>query len=494
MENGEQIVFIREVWHEDDFMNIYGFNSQEWVGKTILSINDRPAIEYLIEFANNASSFSKDVSNRFNLMLGLFNYSDPSWNPMFETGLFTIRNFENDEVPSMSDVLSMKFEDGSYINQIPWLWSPGRDFHIEILNVTEDGCGISKHTRQYSRDNNSNKRNIQIDKNALIDRIERRKFKSNIKQGPTHSEIYFEVYNNDTVIMHITSFRFTEGTYFDEIANWWYFAQIQQINKLIIDVRGNPGGNLCAAMSILSAFTPFVNDSDTQSSTLFPQFDTIQSNLGNVFFGAGATSKYCQNTVNVYCPFGYNSTSTGQAYDSIQWYSPGEQLSRGGSTSSYSERVYLNCGTKKFTKSSFRFPNILIVSDGYCGSSCAVFTNHLSEIEGVKTIVFGGLAEREEQMYFIYPGGMVSYSEILRFDFQLLNIINDPAVPPQLPKNSLLSFLLFEVYDPITTKNPSPQDIPLEFLWKPADHRILQWIFSSDDELYSSVSKFFEAL
>lgn len=113
----------------------------------------------------------------------------------------------------------------------------------------------------------------------------------------------------------------------------------------------------------------------------------------------------------------YWDTPDGQHCSNISWYSPGQKLQRGGVTGQYSERNY--SPTKfatVFPKHLFkqvRFlslvqcpspDKILLVSDGLCGSTCAVFSSHLDEVDHVNSVSLGGVYPNP-QAFFSFPGG-----------------------------------------------------------------------------------------
>ena len=74
----------------------------------------------------------------------------------------------------------------------------------------------------------------------------------------------------------------------------------------------------------------------------------------------------------------------------------------GGVSSNYSEYVHLICDNTK-APVKYLFSKILILTNGLCGSTCAVTSSHLNQVDRVKTVTFGGFYNQSQQ-YFSFPG------------------------------------------------------------------------------------------
>jgi len=109
---------------------------------------------------------------------------------------------------------------------------------------------------------------------------------------------------------------------------------------------------------------------------------------------------------------------------------------------------------------------IMILSSGYCGSTCSVIARHLQEHQPsrVRTLVVGGILN-VAQSIASFPGGQSYDLASLLQDIAYLNISHAPYVVDPLPTSASLGFTLREIYSWAEGKT----DIPLEFVVETAD-------------------------
>jgi hypothetical protein len=104
----------------------------------------------------------------------------------------------------------------------------------------------------------------------------------------------------------------------------------------------------------------------------------------------------------------------------------------------------------------WRPENIVILTNGYCGSTCALFSRNLHEHHGVRTFTVGGLVD-QSMAYSVFPGGQVySYTSLLG-QVSKLGVDPDEHVPTYLPLNAQVSFTIREAYSSLR------KYVPLEF-------------------------------
>lgn len=117
----------------------------------------------------------------------------------------------------------------------------------------------------------------------------------------------------------------------------------------------------------------------------------------------------------------------------------------------------------------FPAKDLLVLSNGYCGSTCALFTNTVHVQHNVKTIVIGGpsasLAGYGGMAYSSFVGGQSFSLDSVREEAWLLNITSK-AVPEALPTRSVLAFTIREVY------SFQDSNVPQEFVFLPADEQV----------------------
>jgi len=114
---------------------------------------------------------------------------------------------------------------------------------------------------------------------------------------------------------------------------------------------------------------------------------------------------------------------------------------------------------------------ILIITHGFCGSTCALFANHANQYSHVKTIVVGGFPGQPQQ-YTSFPG-----LEVLQTpDFYdlldtLLQSTEDQGClncfsPRRLLTSAGYRMCIREIYP------PGDSSTPLEYTFLPADYHL----------------------
>eukprot|EP01094_Clydonella_sp_ATCC50884_P008549 TRINITY_DN1811_c0_g1_i1.p1 TRINITY_DN1811_c0_g1~~TRINITY_DN1811_c0_g1_i1.p1 ORF type:complete len:216 (-),score=42.18 TRINITY_DN1811_c0_g1_i1:96-743(-) len=157
---------------------------------------------------------------------------------------------------------------------------------------------------------------------------------------------------------------------------------------------------------------------------------------------------------------------------------PGVPHVRGGHLRNYTRLVHIaNCGNFGYRIDpaiKFDPEEIIIVTHGFCGSTCALFSTHLALYDSVRTFVFGGI-DGHEQQFFSFPGGQVLDTPGL---FQTISQLGfdtsaGPAQPGDiqpraLPTTASYRFCVREVYpnEPVAYSTP-----PMEFSFQPGSYR-----------------------
>ncbi len=104
---------------------------------------------------------------------------------------------------------------------------------------------------------------------------------------------------------------------------------------------------------------------------------------------------------------------TRKAFSDDSWMVPGIERVRGGISGNYSHLIALDtannddCGVPPvvFTSPLFDPSNVIFLSRGFCGSTCALFAHMLSDGHGVRTIAVGGYNESAPMTFRSFPGG-----------------------------------------------------------------------------------------
>ena len=149
----------------------------------------------------------------------------------------------------------------------------------------------------------------------------------------------------------------------------------------------------------------------------------------------------------------------------------------------YSRLVHItgcgNWGNKISAADKFAASQTLIITRGLCGSTCALFANHLRLYDGVRTVVLGGLPSRPTMQYTSFPGLQVLDKDPLYGQFiQLKQNVSfvpykemDPTdvVPRDLATTASFRYCVREIYPPEDAPN---SDTPMEFNFQAADFHL----------------------
>jgi len=288
--------------------------------------------------------------------------------------------------------------------------------------------------------------------------------------------IQVSLLSSQVMIMQLTSFEPQDNFKFLSIVDdSMKVADLFKIPYLILDLRSNGGGDICLGYQVISALMEEKNP--------FGKYDIIHSKATSIIVNKLAQPQFANIP---FSPSFWVDPQTGKRYKDISWYSPGHVQERANIDSTYSNLVHLYCPNIT-SPVKYLFKQILILTDGLCGSTCAVFSSHLGQADHVNTIVIGGLLGKTQQ-YFSFPGGEVFNLQGLREIISLIQV-SDPSFPSAFKTSASLSFTLQEIY-PWNKLNVTDL-IPLEFQYRPATHHLTKWNFESNVELYTDVASYF---
>lgn len=177
-------------------------------------------------------------------------------------------------------------------------------------------------------------------------------------------------------------------------------------------------------------------------------------NLPSTIAQANTTSI---TSLGLYRPEIYLDLSTNKPYATNTLFLTPRTISRNSRTATYSHLTSFNTQIlppdpqlQKYKWTS-NPRNIIILSNGYCGSACAMSSSLLSSVYNVPSLAVGGLY-KNDMSFFSFPGGAVSSLEKLTGMF-----LSNGATPPfeDLPYSGGVSLPLVEIYSPTI-----PQSLP----------------------------------
>ncbi|KAJ7188135.1 hypothetical protein C8R46DRAFT_1157283 [Mycena filopes] len=142
------------------------------------------------------------------------------------------------------------------------------------------------------------------------------------------------------------------------------------------------------------------------------------------------------------------------------WLRPTVNLTINGHNDTFSPRYYSLPFEMEPPKAGLFDPkNIVIISNGRCGSSCSLFSVTMSKLEGVKTAVLGGKQDVPQQYCGVVGGQSTHFSEI-DTEIKSTQLKNHTLAPPDFVLG-ITWRLGFGVDDP---KEPEEwQDHPADF-------------------------------
>ncbi|RIB29138.1 hypothetical protein C2G38_2156082 [Gigaspora rosea] len=354
----------------------------------VTEIGGKPALQAIIDFANDKIAYSKDLGVRFNMALAL------SINPFSQQ--FTLRG----DFPETSNItynLSCS-KNKSFILERKWNITYKNGFVTESTLATESTSSSDKFKTPKS---------------------------SNENQKIAHAKLVVEDFYllDDEKTKVGVAVITRERQDHDNILKDGF----QELNK-----RGAKKPNSFPTDIIIQNFT----------------IPKIEEN-----FNTSGPDDY-----NIYNPNFYLSFPFGEHFRNASEFI--------GSRKKRTSNLYLNALTSNEEKilnntSSFPWTNddIIIITNGFCASSCALLTLFFSEIHKVKTIAVGGLLDTQ-MSFSTFPGGEVQSPNVIS-GFAGDNITDVPGI------NQLI--LTIREYD--IDINGTVKDI-LEYTYKPADYRL----------------------
>ncbi|KAF8931415.1 hypothetical protein BGZ47_011855 [Haplosporangium gracile] len=254
--------------------------------------------------------------------------------------------------------------------------------------------------------------------------------------------------------------------FYKNIDNGFAAMRTAGAKKLIIDLQNNTGGIICWGRYVLQTLFPSTVDS--------PYIYSLRASpLAQAL--AKATFLYDQHMTSPY--EGLVDPETGEEVSDDSWINPGEKLQ--GREGTFSKKVTDRfCGAVDEIKGTahealFEPEDILILTNGYCGSTCAVLALQLHERYGVRTIAVGG-HHGQPMAFTSFPGGAVQANNTLWVQhvqkvFKSIPILArapqlESLVPQFLPVNGQLAFTFRQVMSANDEEQVSEyMHIPSEF-------------------------------
>jgi len=274
-----------------------------------------------------------------------------------------------------------------------------------------------------------------------------------------------------------------EKLFLYDLARAFQLLYINKLSHLILDLRGNGGGYICLAMETLRFLFPL-------SVPQHEIFDIKRCPLTDKL--AQKASLLPTDIYSMFAPTKYFLEQNNAPFTNDSWLIPGVPHVRGGISSNYSLLLTDDCSFMDIPplEEKYRIPpdRLLVLSDGTCGSACALTLRNIQQNKFGKIVVVGGIRNRPQQGSSFFGGFVFSLNDLFP-ELKLLNLLNDPLAPQPFLTSASLSWTLWEGYAYV-----GPRDIPLQFVFEPSDYRIM---YTSDSvrssiTLYEDVTSLFD--
>lgn len=240
-------------------------------------------------------------------------------------------------------------------------------------------------------------------------------------------------------------------------------AQQNQVKHLIADVAFNGGGIVCLADLLVAMLVPTWGDlNPVGKSGPLPLgiYDYRQSPTTDMIRSNSFLNDFFTTYRN------YLDVDTNGAANATFW-SP-VQRQRGGMTSAYTEQAYFPAACTAYPSPWFQpvryyFSHIDVVTDGTCGSACALFASQLQSFKYARVVSYGGPMGREVPLSTAsFAGGNVfEYSMVAGISWLFGG--GQKGLPPLIPSTASARFNFNEYYE------HDKLETPREFLKRPAD-------------------------
>lgn len=289
-----------------------------------------------------------------------------------------------------------------------------------------------------------------------------------VASTPTGSASYMRY--NDGVnpligIVKVTTFMaFDVEQYAQVLTSAMVDLDNRNASNLILDMQGNGGGVICFADALLTLLTPNFNLYPPFGKMPMGMYDFRQSKLTDAIRKTDDLSQVITSSDSF-----YNAT-TGAKFPGQSLYNP-RLIQRGGSWSNYTQQGLFpaQCSWLSLVLPALNHfvPNILALTDGTCGSACALFLTQIQTHKIGKTVSLGGPEDSQVPLATTsFAGGNVlNYGDIA----SLATSDTSRALLPPFPTSAVATWNMNEFY-------PSDDlNTPREFLKRPADFHLDFW-------------------
>ncbi|RIA97563.1 hypothetical protein C1645_853239 [Glomus cerebriforme] len=317
---------------------------------------------------------------------------------------------------------------------------------------------------------------------------------------------FFILNDNKTGVVVVQNVGLSDDDTIDqmfEIVNGFDLLENRGVKKLVFDFNWNLGGSIELGFFIVYLLFPefrpsFDNDMvvtklsreaffQATSNSIYDHLvgmsstplSSNSSSSENIIRWAAETAYKVISITSIFDIFSYRNPITNEHFHTVEEFIGNNTYIRGGIPTQftskfvnrYSERIdkmiELLSG-KFFKKYKWKNEDMIILTNGICGSTCSTITQRMSEMYNVSTVAVGGYTDTPLS-FASFPGGEVANFDDLMSELNSTGLLQNEAlsdlIPPLFRNRVTFTLTIKEGYDVFS------QGV-LEFEYNPAKYRV----------------------
>ena len=295
--------------------------------------------------------------------------------------------------------------------------------------------------------------------------------------------IYNDTKNPTHYVLKLTSFApEDEQESINIIQAMLKHAQAAKAEHLILDMAYNGGGIICLSDLLLAMLVPQWGSLSANAPGLsYGIYDFRQSDASNAIRNSASLNRLFTAYTT------YIDVDTKKVYTNDSFYNPIPRT-RGGYSSKYTQQAYfpaecINYPSVSFKPVQYYFKHLTVLTDGTCGSACALFASQLQSNNFAKVVSYGGPLKRTTPLSTAsFAGGNVlEYNTVSMYAYFYGG--GAKGLPPMFTSSAQARFNFNEYYE------HNDLNTPREFLKRPADVHLDYYATLFNDDLSTPAGK-----
>jgi hypothetical protein len=244
------------------------------------------------------------------------------------------------------------------------------------------------------------------------------------------------------------------------------------VKRIMLDLSNNGGGLICLAIALTALLDP--DPKVDQTKMLMPRQPYVSAfRMNPLFKKIGDWAVQTNTTTSMFHPSRWIDPSTRMPFTADAWM---KETHMEGTKVKYPMSQFLmdSCPMNandpfQGLKLDLKPKNMAVVSNGYCGSSCAMVSGHLQEVTKVKVIIQVPVRYKLKAVpppYSFAGGQLITSSRIVEEARQALGD-ELSTVAPSFPVSAEMLFTFRQIY------SRSPSKLPLEYYQEMANVLVL---------------------